>query len=1030
MSIDSTKDKDERMDFEFILKKQLDFNTVSNSVRIDKPSYAEVGDAELARQFKESEVEKYRNSAMTLSTKILETTAFAAPAHTRHRPKPSSLSLSPYSASSLTIRSKNEHFQRRPRQRSETGSFSNPVSRLVNDSELHVTSCHHSMHPPTNEVDNLGAEISRHHCSTETVTNNNSLLEGESGFISTNEVITLSRLDASRNQNIAISMKEPDSRAHVNLQEKMAGMSINVSATVKVKDVPIMDNCPDESSQHMELMENPNQSSSSSLKKHDYEGPGIHSTHMLKSVHPGNLPSADSCRRSYEGICETDQARVSKKIQTESNDKRANKMLKFFKKSRKVADYKSRLGANSPLFYTETASIATMTDEQSTDPADKSSNNTAKQSDSQHKNPVYLESFIPEIINSPCPGTSEETNCHTDTTTTVNDGKLHAQPEKSQDQTDMKMPPYKLGKCHLKYCQTACKETKVTADKQKFQSVLPSMLRDYKNTPKSTDVSICLDLHSDSNRAEMTGPLCLSSSGSINNPFREKLHLPTHSEDIAPASTAIKGNLRALKRECQIISPNYDLVSDSMKQLLKKESTTHAHNPCCISSRDQSKYKYSRVFGEHHRGRKVEMNSNLSQGNKAKTELKKEPLSLKPMKSSNGFTTRRNDSDNVFKCIVCKRSARQYLFALDQVYHQNCFRCYACHGIIPPNEAFNSSISNGIRQPMHRACHAELFGTKCTLCHKTLPIDPESGKITYIKHTFFSDEIMCPEHSATARRCTGCQRFEPVVGSGFADLGDKDRCVCPSCCRTVIVDNGDAKPLWESVLRFFREKLELPIWQGMEDVPVLIVGSETLSDSTNSQSSAHGGSSHLLTRGLCLTEHLPGSRIDIMPRMKYDSINKSFSYLDYGSDSSSQFVIPEICSPRGNVTSSVTAILCLSGLPSQLTASILAHEATHAWIKLHPLYSYLQPIPVQVEEGVCQLVAYLFLHEDMENQSYLPSEGGPSDHRLRQYFKFSIETDDNEIYGDGFRSASMAYSALGIEPLLSHIVRYREFPDV
>jgi hypothetical protein len=52
----------------------------------------------------------------------------------------------------------------------------------------------------------------------------------------------------------------------------------------------------------------------------------------------------------------------------------------------------------------------------------------------------------------------------------------------------------------------------------------------------------------------------------------------------------------------------------------------------------------------------------------------------------------------------------------------------------------------------------------------------------------------------------------------------------------------------------------------------------------------------------------------------------------------------------------------------------------------------------------------------------------PDDEKLRQYFKFSIETDDHEIYGEGYRKAAAAYANIGIEALLSHVVLYKTFP--
>lgn len=45
------------------------------------------------------------------------------------------------------------------------------------------------------------------------------------------------------------------------------------------------------------------------------------------------------------------------------------------------------------------------------------------------------------------------------------------------------------------------------------------------------------------------------------------------------------------------------------------------------------------------------------------------------------------------------------------------------------------------------------------------------------------------------------------------------------------------------------------------------------------------------------------------------------------------------------------------GLPRLLTGSILAHEVMHAWLRL----SGCTRLPEQVEEGLCQLMALLWL---------------------------------------------------------------------
>lgn len=54
---------------------------------------------------------------------------------------------------------------------------------------------------------------------------------------------------------------------------------------------------------------------------------------------------------------------------------------------------------------------------------------------------------------------------------------------------------------------------------------------------------------------------------------------------------------------------------------------------------------------------------------------------------------------------------------------------------------------------------------------------------------------------------------------------------------------------------------------------------------------------------------------------------------------------------------SVTAILVLAGMPWLLTGAVLAHELMHAWLRMEGY----RELPAHVEEGLCQLMAYLWL---------------------------------------------------------------------
>ena len=148
----------------------------------------------------------------------------------------------------------------------------------------------------------------------------------------------------------------------------------------------------------------------------------------------------------------------------------------------------------------------------------------------------------------------------------------------------------------------------------------------------------------------------------------------------------------------------------------------------------------------------------------------------------------------------------------------------------------------------------------------------------------------------------------------------------------------------------------------MREIPILIVGYDALNDQLMASGGAHGGSSQIMTRGLCLTEHESGRRLKLQS-MKFNKNNFSFDCCDAEEKGFTYFQVPD--ASKVNPDASVTAIMCLSGLPSDLVTSVLAHEATHAWIKLHPRFDIGYPISPKVEEGCAQLIAMLLLNEGL-----------------------------------------------------------------
>jgi hypothetical protein len=78
----------------------------------------------------------------------------------------------------------------------------------------------------------------------------------------------------------------------------------------------------------------------------------------------------------------------------------------------------------------------------------------------------------------------------------------------------------------------------------------------------------------------------------------------------------------------------------------------------------------------------------------------------------------------------------------------------------------------------------------------------------------------------------------------------------------------------------------------------------------------------------------------------------------------------------------VTAVLVLYGLPRDLTASILAHEAMHVWLKLNKGFPFR--MPPKLEEGLCQVIAYLYLESLVQAEAHSKAGGLDSAESVRQ----------------------------------------------
>ncbi|XP_025014035.1 protein DA1-related 2 isoform X1 [Ricinus communis] len=349
-----------------------------------------------------------------------------------------------------------------------------------------------------------------------------------------------------------------------------------------------------------------------------------------------------------------------------------------------------------------------------------------------------------------------------------------------------------------------------------------------------------------------------------------------------------------------------------------------------------------------------------------------------------------------------------YLGCMGKFFHPDCFRCSSCGYPITENEF---SLSG--RDPYHKTCFKELTHPKCEVCHQYIPTN-DAGLIEYRCHPFWSQKY-CPshEHDSTAR-CCSCERLESW-NTRYYSLGD-GRSLCLECMESAIMDTGDCQPLYHSI-RDYYEGMNMKLDQ---QIPMLLVERQALNEAIVGEKN---GYHHMPeTRGLCLSEEQTVTSIQRRPRIGGNRL--------VGIRTQPQKLTRKSCE--------VTAILVLYGLPRLLTGAILAHELMHGWLRLKG-YRNLNP---EVEEGICQVLSYMWLESEVLPSKGMPStsaassssssskKGGKSnaENKLGEFFMHQIANDASPAYGGGFRAANAAVNKYGLRRTLDHIRLTGHFP--
>ncbi|KAG6406395.1 hypothetical protein SASPL_133995 [Salvia splendens] len=337
-----------------------------------------------------------------------------------------------------------------------------------------------------------------------------------------------------------------------------------------------------------------------------------------------------------------------------------------------------------------------------------------------------------------------------------------------------------------------------------------------------------------------------------------------------------------------------------------------------------------------------------------------------------------------------------YVSCRDALWHPRCFRCRICNQPLSDYEFFVSGIYH-----YHETCYKESHHPKCDVCRHFIPTNA-AGLIEYKVHPFWSQKY-CPRHEDDGTpRCCSCERKESAEEI-YAALND-GRKLCSECLDSAIMDIRQCQPLFYDIHEFFKG-LNMKLTQ---EVPIYLVEKQALNQAMGAEQ--HGHYHMPETRGACVTKEPTITS----PRMR-----------------AGNRVVDMITEPHNHCE--VTAILILYGLPRLLTGLILAHEMMHLWLRLNGFRGVRQ----DVEEGICQVIASMWLESqilsmsDNNHASTSHSSGSKTsrfDKKLSKCFKYQIESDPSEVYGNGFRAGHQAVIKFGLQRTLDCIRKTGKFP--
>lgn len=288
----------------------------------------------------------------------------------------------------------------------------------------------------------------------------------------------------------------------------------------------------------------------------------------------------------------------------------------------------------------------------------------------------------------------------------------------------------------------------------------------------------------------------------------------------------------------------------------------------------------------------------------------------------------------------------QCLYALGESWHPEHFVCMVCQR---PIRDASFQVHEG--RPCHSACFAQRLAARCVYCGK-----PLTGQFV-VDHW---GQHFCVEHQFQFPPCAYCGRMvSPQQREPGAQVVR-----CPICRAQAIETDVEARPLFSQVVHWLTA-------QGL------------------TYNNLH------LSLELCdraRLNSLLGGYHDLQREQQVAG------YLDHALGAT----ISESYTQNGRlVSTSITGVSILQGLPATLFQGVTVHELGHVWL----IVQGIQQLPPWAEEGFCELLSHRFYQ-----QLHTPES---------EYYSQCKERNPDPIYGDGFRSVRTSAERTGFARFLA-----------